>query len=149
MSKLFFDKIEKLQKFYDLNSFLNTLYYKMSYLSLIETLIGRVTGGAIIGMDGGIWASTPGFYGSTFEFSNFRQIFFPNSELIYKGILFMGELFVVTDIKKDIVIAKKGTITLIVSKCKDCIVLGYNDNQIKFETCFKAVNELCQQIKEN
>jgi len=117
-------------------------------LSTIDPLIGRVTGGAIIGFDGGIWATTPGFYGSTSEFSQFRNIFVPNSEMIYKGVLFMGETYVVTNIKSDSVVAKKGTSSLVIAKCKDCIVLGFNDNQIKFETCQKAVMDLASRIKE-
>ncbi|EAY21260.1 hypothetical protein TVAG_166350 [Trichomonas vaginalis G3] len=114
----------------------------------IDFLIGKVTGGCIIGLDGGIWASTPGFYGSTAEFSHFKDAFDPQSEMIFKGIVFLGETYVVTDINPEYVVAKKGANSLVIVKRPTCIVLGYNDDQIKFETCFNAVTKLAQSLPE-
>lgn len=116
--------------------------------SNVDYLIGKVTGGSIIGLDGGIWASTPGFYGSTAEFAHFKEAFDPQSEKIFKGIDFLGETYVVTDINPECVVAKKGTNSLVIVKRKNCIVLGYNDDQIKFETCYKAVFDLAHSLPE-
>ena len=125
-----------------------SIFLKMSF-SNVDCLIGKVTGGSIIGLDGGTWASTPGFYGSTSEFSLFKEAFNPSSEMIFKGIVFLGETYVVTDISSEVVVAKKGTNSLVIVKCSNCLVIGYHDDSIKFETCKKAVVDLANQISNS
>ena len=116
--------------------------------SNVDCLIGKVTGGSIIGLDGGTWASTPGFYGSTSEFSLFKEAFNPSSEMIFKGIVFLGETYVVTDINSKVVVAKKGTNSLVIVKCENCLVIGYHDDSIKFQSCYDAVVNLASSIQQ-
>ena len=125
-----------------------SIFLKMSF-SNVDCLIGKVTGGSIIGLDGGTWASTPGFYGSTSEFSLFKEAFNPSSEMIFKGIVFLGETYVVTDISSEVVVAKKGTNSLVIVKCVNCLVIGYHDDSIKFETCYKAVVDLAHTLSQH
>lgn len=111
----------------------------------VQSLIGKVTGGAIIGEDGGIYDATPGFYGLTEEFNQFKEAFQPSSKLVFKGIVFLGETYIVTGIKENTVIAKKGTNTLIIIKCPRCLIIGFHDDQINFDDCYQAMTELASR----
>lgn len=116
---------------------------------MTDRLIGRMTGGAIIGFDGGIWASTPGFYGNPIEFSVIAAAFQPQSDAKYKGLQFQGDLYVITSLacNNNVIVAQKSSSSLIVAKCINCLVLGYHDEQMSFSECFNAVTELAQALR--
>lgn len=119
----------------------------MSFHKMTDRLIGRMTGGAIIGFDGGIWASTPGFYGNPIEFSAIAAAFQPQSDAKYKGIQFQGDLYVITSLTDDIIVAQKSSSSLIVAKCINCLVLGYHDEQMSYSECYQAVTELARDLR--
>lgn len=118
-------------------------------LKVTDSLIGKVTGGAVIGWDGGIWATTPGFYGNPSEFATIASAFSPNSEAAYKGIYFQGELYVITSITDDTIVAQKSSHSIVASRCRKCIVVGFHDDQMSFEKCFNAVCELAQSLRDS
>ena len=118
-------------------------------LKLTDSLIGKVTGGAVIGLDGGIWATTPGFYGNPSEFATLASAFNPNSEAAYKGIDFQGELYVVTSLSDDTLVAQKSSQSLVAARCQKCIVVGFNDDPMSFEKCVNAVNMLAESIRSS
>lgn len=103
----------------------------------------------MIGLDGGIWATTPGFYGNPSEFAALASAFDTNSEAAYKGIDFQGELYVITSLTDDVVVAQKSNHSLVAARCQKCIVVGFNDDQMAFEKCFSAVNMLAESIRSS
>lgn len=121
----------------------------MSFHKMTDELIGRMTGGAILGLDGGIWASTPGFYGNSLEFSQIAAAFEPQSEARYKGLQFQNDLYVITSLSftDNIIVAQKSSSSLVVAKCDNCLVLGYHDEQMTFDECYQAVKELAEKLR--
>ncbi|KAK8883008.1 profilin, required for normal timing of actin polymerization in response to thermal stress [Tritrichomonas musculus] len=119
----------------------------MSFHKMTDCLIGQMTGGAIIGFDGGIWASTPGFYGNPMEFYLIAAAFQPQSDAKYKGLQFQGDLYVITSLTDDIIVAQKSSSSLIIAKCINCLVLGYHDEQMPYNECYQAVTELAQILR--
>ena len=79
----------------------------MFMLKLTDSLIGSVTGGAVIGLDGGIWATTPGFYGNPLEFAAIAMAFTPGSDAPYHGIVFQNELYVVTSMSDSVIVEEQ------------------------------------------
>lgn len=124
-------------------------FFFMFFRKLTDSLIGSVTGGAVIGFDGCIWSSTPGFYGNPAEFAIIATIFNPHSEAAYKGILFLGELYVLTFISEHTIIAQKNNHFIVLARCPKCLVFGYHDEQVPYEKCYKAVCMVAQQIRDN
>ena len=120
----------------------------MSMLRMTDTLIGRVTGGAVIGLDGGIWATTPGFYGNAAEFAALAAAFAPKSDAPYKGVEFQGERYVLTSITSDTIVAQKSSHGLVAALCNKCIVVGFHDDQMPADRCYQAVTGLAATLKE-
>ena len=123
----------------------------MSLLRLTDQLIGHVTGGAVFGPDGGIWSATPGFYGIQSEFSSYSDAFLNrNSNVLYSGIEFLCEPFIVTSFSDELLIAQKSSYSVIIMNCeKRCFVIGFHDEQIPFERCYNAVKTLANGIIGN
>ena len=121
----------------------------MSLFTVTDSLIGKVTGGAIFGPDGGIWSATQGFYGNQKEFSAFATAFLPNSDALYKGLTFQNELYVVTSVSKEIVVAQKNNTHLVIANCNRCFVAGFHDEQISFSTCYDAIASLANAINSH
>ncbi|OHT10384.1 profilin [Tritrichomonas foetus] len=121
----------------------------MNFLKLTDSLLGNVTGGAIIGFDGGIWAATPGFYGNHSELSRFESAFSPNSDAKLKGIHFMNDLYMITKCEENVFIAQNSTRGLVAAKCENCIVVGFHDELIPFVNCLKAVTSLANRLRNS
>jgi hypothetical protein len=119
----------------------------MALLTLTDVLIGKVTGGAVIGLDGGIWSATPGFYGNPVEFAKIATAFKPNSDAPYKGMTFLGELYVITSISEDTIVAQRSNHSLVVTRCQKCLVIGFHDEQVPYTKCFQAVNDLAARLR--
>lgn len=120
----------------------------MSMLKMTDTLIGHVTGGAVIGLDGGIWATTPGFYGNTIEFGALAAAFAPKSDAPYRGVEFQGERYVITSLTDDVIVAQKSSHGLVAAKCNKCIVIGFHDDQMSANKCYEAVTRLAATLRE-
>ena len=120
----------------------------MFMLKLTDSLIGSVTGGAVIGLDGGIWATTPGFYGNPLEFAAIAMAFTPGSDAPYHGIVFQNELYVVTSMTDSVIVAQKSNHNLVAAKCNKCVVVGYHEDQASFNKCYDAVIRLAEMLKE-
>jgi hypothetical protein len=121
----------------------------MALLTVTDCLIGKVTGGVITGLDGGIWSSTPGFYGNPMEFANMANAFEPNSNARYKGIIFQNELYVITSIDDQSIVAQRSNHSLIMLKCPECLVIGFHDEQMPYNKCFQAISDLAQRLRSS
>jgi hypothetical protein len=119
----------------------------MTVLTLTDSLIGKVTGGAITGLDGGIWSATPGFYPNPTEFAKIVTAFKPNSDAPYKGITFQGEPYILTMITEDALVAQRSNHAVIIAKCPRCLVFGFHDEQMPYAKCFQAVSELAARLR--
>ncbi|EAX93970.1 hypothetical protein TVAG_429000 [Trichomonas vaginalis G3] len=114
-----------------------------------DKMIGYMAGGAIIGDDANIWNATPGFAVSSSELQSFVDIFKPNSEYIYKGISFHGEVYSVSSVFDGIAKAKSNQSGLIIAKCPTCLIIGYYDDLSTMKTCNQAVEKLQELITNN
>jgi hypothetical protein len=129
-------------------NFLNALYVGlMSLLKLSDPLIGKVTGGAVTGLNGTIWSTTPGFYGNPKEFAKIAMAFKPNSECHCKGIPFQGETYLITVIDGDIIVAQHSNHSLVVAKCPKCLIFGFHDDRIPYAKCAQAVSDLAARFR--
>ena len=118
----------------------------MSLLQYTDSLIGKVTGGAICGFDGSIWSATPGFYGDSSEFRKFIDSFNPRSPISYNGLRFQNENYVITSITDQKLIAQKSSSHVICIKCPKCYVIGYHDELIPPDICYNALDILAQAL---
>jgi hypothetical protein len=123
---------------------------KMALLKWTDSLIGSVSGGAIIGPDGAIWAATPGFYGNPSEFAVMSETarLGAESEAACKGFKFQGELYVVTSITPERVIAQKMGHGIVIARCPKCLVVGFHDEQLTLAKCQEAVMKLAENLRD-
>ena len=105
-----------------------------------DLLIG-LTDGAIIGRNGVIWCSTPGFTFSIKESSKFPKVFTPKSEVLYYGLTFHGESYAVSSISNGVAIVKNNTSGLVIGKCPNCYIVGFYDDYKRADKCVKAVEK--------
>ena len=105
-----------------------------------DALIG-LTGGAIIGRDGVVWCSTPGFTFPIKESSKFPKVFCQNSEVLYTGLIFHGESYAVSSVSNEIAKVKNNSSGLIIGKCPNCFIVGFYDDYNGEEQCTKTVEK--------
>ena len=106
-----------------------------------DSLVGYVTGGALVGFDGVIWCTTPGFVGYQHELSNYYQIFEPNSEVSYKGLTFQGDSYAVYSLSDGIAKVKNNSSAIVIGKCPSCLIIGFCDDLTKFQSCSEAIEK--------
>jgi profilin len=119
----------------------------MSILKLTDSLVGKVTGGAVIGLDGGIWATTPGFYGNPAETAVIAQAFAPKSSAPYQGLALQKDLYVITTMTPDLIIAQRANHDLFVARCPRCFVIAFRDEQMNFAQARDAVLSLAETLR--
>jgi profilin len=119
----------------------------MALLKLTDSLMGKVTGGVVIGLDGGIWATTPGFHGNPAETAVIAQAFFPHSGASYSGLTFQKDVYVITTNSPDLIIAQRSGHDLIIAKCPRCIVVAFHDEQLTYAKCYEAVMALAERLR--
>jgi profilin len=119
----------------------------MSLVKLTDCLLGKVTAGAIIGLDGGIWATTPGFFGDSHEMLAIATACASNSNAFYKGLTFLNELYVLTAIRDDTIVAERSGKHVILAQCPRCIVLGFQNEFTSFAKCSEAVRHLAELLR--
>ena len=122
----------------------------MDLETLLRILIGRVTGGAIVGLDGHVWASTPGFYDYQNELVQMRlnSCFNVNADAKIFGLCFRNELYLLTRCTDETVVAQNYGKAFSFAKCKRCIVFGFVDDLRDLSECLAAVKETAKSINE-
>jgi hypothetical protein len=116
-------------------------------MKLTHSLIRKVTGGAVIGPDGGIWSTTSRFYGNHNEFSMLTTVFKSQSDASYKAISFQNKLYVITTATDDVIIAQRSNHSIVIVKCLRCFVVGFDDDKISFSKCFDAFSQLTASLQ--
>lgn len=113
-----------------------------------DLLIPGVTGGAVIGYDGTVFSTTPGFYVLTEETSKFRDVFKSNSNSKFKGLSFLDNVWMFDEISENYVVLKKENKKLVIARSKGCLVFGYHIKPEKFACCLETVRGLADMINK-
>ena len=120
----------------------------MSVLREMEqSLIGHVTGGAIIGNEASLWIQTPGFYPTSEEMSDFVEIFDKTENELSKGIKFQNDRFLVVQNQDGVIIAKNVFGGIILCKCESCVVFSFIENVRDFEEGKEVTLKLAEWIR--
>lgn len=114
-----------------------------------DKMIGYMSGGAIVGDDGTIWSTTPGFAASEKDFQQCNDVFNPNSPIIYNGLKFHGEIYSVNSVFDGIAKASTSSSGLIIAKCPTCSIVGHYEDPNNMKTCCQAIEKLQELITNN
>jgi hypothetical protein len=60
----------------------------------------------------------------------------------------MNELYVITTITDDLIIAQRANHSVVIAKCPRCLVIGYHDEHMPFATCFASVSRLASDLRD-
>ncbi|KAG0281889.1 profilin, required for normal timing of actin polymerization in response to thermal stress [Linnemannia exigua] len=91
---------------------------------------GKVTKGAIFGLDGSLWATTPGFAISGAEAKKLIAAFEDVSDVAANGIFLEGVKFFFLRNPENSIYARNGATGITVTKTGQAIIVGYyNENQ--------------------
>lgn len=119
----------------------------MSVLREMEqSLIGRVTGGAIIGNEASLWVQTPGFYPTQNEMNIFVELFDKTENELSKGIIFQNDRYLVVHNHDNIIIAKNIFGAIIFCRCESCVVFSFIENVRDFDDGYNATVKLAELI---
>ena len=130
-----------------LNMFSKVFLKKME--EILDDLLGKCTGAAILSLGGIVWYSTPGFYTNANEFQYFSNVFNEDSKSVYGGITFQNQVYLVLTQNQHTVTATTNTSFLILCKCKNCILFAYDENKTSYEKCTEAAEEAAKKLNEN
>ncbi|KAK8866820.1 hypothetical protein M9Y10_009788 [Tritrichomonas musculus] len=121
----------------------------LDLLRFSDCLIGKTTGGAITNRYGYVWVSTPGFQDNAKELQqiNLESCFNPNSIERTFGIYFQSDLYLFTTCTDDTVIAENLDHLICISKCKNCFVFGFANEDSLLKDCIEAVTGLADELR--
>lgn len=120
-------------------------------LRLSDNLIGKTTGGAITNRYGCVLASTPGFQECAKDLQqiDLETCFNPKSRERTYGIYFQNDLYLFTRCTDETLIAENLNHGICLSKCKNCFVFGFVNEEISLKDCVEAVIGLADEIRNS
>lgn len=115
---------------------------------MVQSLVGHVTCGAIIGYEGSIWAQTPGFFPMQREVDQLIRTFeLPEKELL-KGVIFQNEHYLITNNENGTIQARNAFGSVVLCKCDVCVVIAFMEEHVDFEAGVVATETLAKWIRE-
>ncbi|KAK7083941.1 hypothetical protein SK128_019798, partial [Halocaridina rubra] len=117
------------------------------YISKQLTGTGLVQKGAIAGLDGSVWAVTPGWALTQAECQSLAVGFTNNSGLVEKGMHLAGEKFFFLSATEDVLRGKKGNKGIHVAKTNTAIIIGLYEDPIQPGQCATTVEALADYLK--
>lgn len=112
-----------------------------------QSLIGHVTGGAVIGNEASLWIQTPGFYPTQEEMNTFIDAFDMTDNELSQGIIFQADRYLVTENSNGVIIAKNIFGSLVLCQCQSCVVFAYIESVRDFSEGYEAATKLAEWIR--
>ena len=114
----------------------------------LQSLVGHVTCGAVVGYEGSLWVQTPGFFPMQREVDQLLRAFdLPEKELL-RGLVFQNENFLITNNDNGTIRARNALGAIVLCKCETCMVLSFMEEHLDFEDGVRATEELAKWIRE-
>jgi len=121
----------------------------MSWDSYIkdQLLAGNCHKGAICGLDGSIWAVSEGWGVQAAEAKTLAGGFKDQSVLQAKGIVIAGEKYMFIRADDQVIIGKKGTNGVHITKTLQAMIIGYYEQPVQPGQCAITVEALGDYLK--
>lgn len=124
----------------------------MSWQSYVDNNLvgtGFVTKGAIFGLNGSQWCTSPGFQISGPEATAFIAGFNDASPLRASGLFLQGEKYLLLRADERSLYGKKGTGGCVLVKTNQCVLVGLYDEKIQPGQCANTVERLADYLIES
>jgi len=122
----------------------------MSWQTYVDTNLvgtGKVARAAIIGQQGGIWATSAGFTLPSEEQTNVIALFNNLDEALAKGIRVSGEKYFTLLADKDHIYGKKQANGVVIVKTKQAILVAVYEAPIQAPECTPVVEGLADYLR--
>lgn len=113
---------------------------------LINT--GQASAGAIVGVDGSVWATSPGFNISSTEIKALINGFTDISSLRTPGLFLNKEKYLVLKADDTTIYGKKGATGVVCAKISQVIIIGIYSEGMIAEQCNVVVKQLAKYLTE-
>eukprot|EP01121_Diplochlamys_sp_Union-15-3_P014647 TRINITY_DN4699_c0_g1_i1.p1 TRINITY_DN4699_c0_g1~~TRINITY_DN4699_c0_g1_i1.p1 ORF type:complete len:127 (-),score=16.48 TRINITY_DN4699_c0_g1_i1:15-395(-) len=124
----------------------------MSWQGYVDNnLVGTnlVSVGSIVGHDGSVWATSPGFNVSADEVKKLLAGFTDPGPLRASGLFINGEKYLVLKADDRSIYGKKGTGGVVTVKTGQSILIGLYNEKIQPGQCANVVEKLADYLIEN
>ena len=109
---------------------------------------GKVSRGAIFGLDGSTWAISPGFNVSADEVKKIIAGFSDSGALLGSGIMCEGQKYMTLKADPRSVYGRKGNTGIVCVKTNQCFLVGFYDDKIQPGECTLVVEKLADYLIE-
>lgn len=113
---------------------------------IIEKFLGICTGAALIGNDGYVCDTTPGFNPNLQELRTMIGVFLPQSRLLSSGIEFQGIRHMVVKYDGKMAVARTLNSALILVKCGDVIVFAFDERKPSYQPFIEAILKVVEEM---
>ncbi|KAF9183709.1 profilin, required for normal timing of actin polymerization in response to thermal stress [Haplosporangium sp. Z 767] len=107
---------------------------------------GKVSKGAIYGLDGSVWATSPGFNVSGDEVKSLVAAFSDSSNIAANGLFLEGVKYVYLRTVGDSIYARHGATGVTLTKAKTCVLVGFYGENMQAGDCNSVVENLAQYL---
>ncbi|KAF8941307.1 profilin, required for normal timing of actin polymerization in response to thermal stress [Dissophora ornata] len=124
----------------------------MSWQSYVDTNLvstGKVTKGAIFGLDGSLWATTPGFNVGGAEVNKLIAAFTDVGDIAAHGLFLEGQkyVFLRKNEASGSIYARNGTAGVACVKTNQAVLVGYYAEGLQAGDCNQVVENLADYLR--
>ncbi|KAG0266293.1 hypothetical protein BG011_002701 [Mortierella polycephala] len=121
----------------------------MSWQTYVDSNLvgtGKVSKGAIYGLDGSVWATSPGFNVSGDEVKKLVAAFADSKNIAANGLFIEGVKYVYLRTVGDSIYARHSSTGVNITKAKTCILVGCYGENMQAADCNNVVEGLAQYL---